>query len=116
MSVKYRFIDSSDPEVVVDQVCDLSAMKESALFLSLLLLNVDGPPFSEARILDNFLQRRGGPRIKRFEVRILLSKKMIAMSSDRRLIHGISTSSVHGIASARWFEPEHTSVLKFVSN
>ena len=36
-----RIVGSSDPEELVDQVSDLSSMKETVLFLSFLFLQTD---------------------------------------------------------------------------
>ena len=45
----------SDPEVIVDQVNDLSSTMETILFLGLLLLQTDSS--FEVGIMDNFVQR-----------------------------------------------------------
>ena len=50
-----RIIDSSDPEVLADQVYDLSATKETVLFVGLLFLQTDSS--FEVRIMDDFVQR-----------------------------------------------------------
>ena len=44
----------SDPEVVVDQVGNLSTSKETVLFLGFLILQTE--LFLEAGILDDFVQ------------------------------------------------------------
>ena len=49
-----RIIGSSDPELFVDQVGNLSTSKETVLFLGLLFLQTDFP--SEMRIMDDFVQ------------------------------------------------------------
>ena len=48
-------MDSSDPEVIVDQVSNLSSAKETVLLLGLLFLQTD--PSFEVRIMDDFVQR-----------------------------------------------------------
>ena len=45
----------SDPEVIVDQVSNLSAAKETVLLLGLLFLQTDSS--FEVRIIDDFVQR-----------------------------------------------------------
>ena len=47
-------MDPSDPEVIVDQVGNLSTAKETVLFLGFLFLQTD-PPF-ELGIMDDFVQ------------------------------------------------------------
>ena len=44
-----------DPEVIVDQVSNLSAAKETVLFLGFLFLQTDSP--FELGIMDDFVQR-----------------------------------------------------------
>ena len=46
---------SSDPELLVDEVSDLSAAKETVLLLGLLFLQTDSS--FEVRIMDDFVQR-----------------------------------------------------------
>ena len=46
---------SSDAEVFVDQVSNLSATKETVLFLGFLFLQTDSS--FEVRIMDDFVQR-----------------------------------------------------------
>ena len=46
---------SSDPELIVDQVGNLSTSKETVLFLDLLFLQTDSP--FELGIMDDFVQR-----------------------------------------------------------
>ena len=48
-------VGSSDPEVIVDQVGNLSASKETVLFLGLLFLQTDFP--FEMGVMDDFVQR-----------------------------------------------------------
>ena len=48
-------MDSSDPEVIVDQVSNLSAAKETVLLLGLLFLQTDSS--LKVRIMDDFVQR-----------------------------------------------------------
>ena len=48
-------MDPSDPEVIVDQVSNLSAAKETVLLLSLLFLQT--VPSFEMGIMDDFVQR-----------------------------------------------------------
>ena len=52
--IEHRIVDVSDPEVVVDQVSDLSSAKESVCFLSLLLRQSD--LLLEVGILDDLVQ------------------------------------------------------------
>ena len=47
-------MDSNDPEVLVDQVSNLSTTKETVLLLGLLLLQTDSS--FEVRIMDDFVQ------------------------------------------------------------
>ena len=49
-----RIVGSSDPEVLVDQVSDLSSTKETVLFLGFLFLEAD--LFLEAGIMDDSVQ------------------------------------------------------------
>ena len=60
-----RIMGSSDPEVIVDQVSNLSAAKETVLFLGLLFLQTDSP--FELAIMDEFVQCRSNPRTKYFK-------------------------------------------------
>ena len=46
---------SSDPEVLMDQVSNLSPAKETILLVGLLLLQTDSS--FEVRIMDDFVQR-----------------------------------------------------------
>ena len=48
-------MDPSDPEVVVDQVSNLSAAKETVLLLGLLFLQTDSS--FEMGIMNDFVQR-----------------------------------------------------------
>ena len=48
-------MDPSDPEVIVDQVSNLSATKETVLLLGLLFLQTDSS--FEVKIMDDFVQR-----------------------------------------------------------
>ena len=57
----------SDPEVIVDQVGNLSTAKETVLFLGLLFLQTDFP--FELGIMDDFVQCLSNPRIKYFKIR-----------------------------------------------
>ena len=59
-------MDSSDPEVIVDQVSNLSSAKETVLVLGLLFLKTDSS--FEVGILDDFVQCRSNPRIKYFKI------------------------------------------------
>ena len=45
----------SDPEVIVDQVSNLSTAKETVLLLGFLFLQTDSP--FEVGIMDDFVQR-----------------------------------------------------------
>ena len=49
-----RIIGSSDPELFVDQVSDLSSTKETVLFLDFLFLQTDHP--FEVGIMDDSVQ------------------------------------------------------------
>ena len=49
-----RIIGSSDPELFVDQVGNLSTSKETVHFLGLLFLQTDSP--FELGIMDDFVQ------------------------------------------------------------
>ena len=49
-----RVVGSSDPEVLVDQLSDLSSSKETAFFVSFHFLQTDR--FLEAGILDDSVQ------------------------------------------------------------
>ena len=49
-----RIIGSSDPEVLVDQVSDLSSTKETVLLLGLMFLQTDSS--FEVRIMDDSVQ------------------------------------------------------------
>ena len=62
-----RIMGSSDPEVIVDQVGNLSAAKETVLFLGFLFLQSDSP--FELGIMYDFVQCRSNPRIKYFKIR-----------------------------------------------
>ena len=50
-----RIMGSSDPELFVDQVGNLSTSKETVLFLGLLFLQTDSS--FEMGIMDDFVQR-----------------------------------------------------------
>ena len=58
-------MDPSDPEVIVDQVSNLSAVKETVLLLGLLFLQTDSS--FEMGIMDDFVQCRSNPRIEYFK-------------------------------------------------
>ena len=57
----------SDPEVIVDQISNLSAAKETVLLLGLLSLQTDSS--FEMGIVDDPVQCRSNPRIKYFKIR-----------------------------------------------
>ena len=57
----------NDPKVIVDQVSNLSAAKDTVLLLGLLFLQTDSS--FEVRIMDDFVQRSSNPRIKYFKSR-----------------------------------------------
>ena len=57
---------SSDPEVIVDQVSDLSAAKETVLFVGLLFLQTD--PSFEVGIMDASVQCWSNPRIEYLKI------------------------------------------------
>ena len=57
---------SSDPEVIVDIVSNLSAAKETVLFLGFLFLQTDSP--FELGIMDDIIQCWSNSRIKYFEI------------------------------------------------
>ena len=50
-----RIMGPSDPEVIVDQIDNLSVAKETVLFLGFLFLQTDSP--FEMGIMDDFVQR-----------------------------------------------------------
>ena len=58
---------SSDPEMIVDQVGNLSTSKETVLFLGLLFLQTNSP--FELGIMDDFVQCLSNSRIKYFKFR-----------------------------------------------
>ena len=60
-----RIIDSSVPEVLVDQESDLSSTKETVLFLDFLLLQTD--PSFEVRIMDDSVRSWSDLRIEYFK-------------------------------------------------
>ena len=60
-------IGSSDPELCVDQVGNLSTSKETVLFLGLLFLQTDSP--FEMGIMDDLVQSWNNPHIKNFKIR-----------------------------------------------
>ena len=62
-----RIMGSSDPELIVDQVGNLSTSKETVLFLELLFLQTDSP--FELGIMDDLVQGWSNPRIKYFKIR-----------------------------------------------
>ena len=49
-----RILDSSDPELIVDQVGNLSAAKETVMLLGLLFLQTDSS--FDMGIMDDFVQ------------------------------------------------------------
>ena len=55
----------NDPEVIIDQVGNLSAAKETVLFLGLLFLQTDSP--FALGTMDDFVQCRSNPRNKYFK-------------------------------------------------
>ena len=57
----------SDPEMIVDQLGNLSAAKETVLFLSLLFLQTDSS--FEMGIMDDFVQCCSNSRIEYFKIR-----------------------------------------------
>ena len=57
-----RIVGSSDPEVLVDQVSDLSSTKETVLFLGFLFLQTDLS--FEAGIMDDSVQCWSNFRVK----------------------------------------------------
>ena len=58
---------SSDPELIVGPVGNLSTAKETVLFLGLLFLQTDFP--FELGIMDDFVRRRSNLRIEYFKIR-----------------------------------------------
>ena len=50
-----RIVGFSDPEVFVDQICDLSSSEKAVLLLGLLFLQTDSS--FEVRIMDDFVRR-----------------------------------------------------------
>ena len=62
-----RIIGSSDPELFVDRVGNLSTSRETVLFLGPLFLQTDFP--SEMGIMDDLVQGWSNPCIKYFKIR-----------------------------------------------
>ena len=62
-----RIMAPSDPEVLVDQVGNLSVAKETVFFLGLLFHQTDS--LFELGIMDDFVQRWSNPRIEYFKIR-----------------------------------------------
>ena len=60
-------LGSSDPELIVDQVGNLSTSKERSSFWAFCSSRTDAP--FELGILDDFVQCRSNPRIKYFKIR-----------------------------------------------
>ena len=60
-------MSSSDPELFVYQVGNLSSSKETVLFVGFLFLQTDSP--FELGIMNDFVQCRSNPRIKNFKIR-----------------------------------------------
>ena len=75
--ISLAIVGSSDPEVLVDQVSDLSSTKKPTLFLGFPFLQID--LFLQAGILDDSVQCWSNSRIKYFKVWSL-------SSSDRMLL------------------------------
>ena len=64
-------MSASDPEVLVDQVSDLSSAKETILFWGFLFIETD--LLLELRILDDLVQSRSNLRVQHLEVWKVLS-------------------------------------------
>ena len=84
----------SDPEVIVDRVGNLSAAKETVLFLGFSFLQTDSP--SELGIMDDFVQGWSNPRIKYSKIR-----HWNTTSRWRR------SSFIHWINQLHFFDPLH---------
>ena len=106
-----RIMAPSDPKVIVDQVSNLSAAKETILLLGLLFLQTDSS--FEMRIMDDFVQCRSNPRIKylKFGIEIPRVDDEDLNSSTESTY---STSLIHCIASVGNCEQVHTSVLNLI--
>ena len=64
--IKHGIMGTSDLEVVVDHVSDLSSANGPIIFLSFLFLQTD--LFLEEGILDDLVQSRRNPRIQHLKV------------------------------------------------
>ena len=60
-------MDPNDPKIIVDEICNLSAAKETVLLLGLLFLQTDSS--FEMGIMDDIVQCWNNPRIKYFKIR-----------------------------------------------
>ena len=98
---------SSDPELFVDQVSNLSSAKETVLFLGLLFLQTDS---SEVRIMVILFSAEAilASRTSKFGIWIPLIEDEDIKSSTESTI---STSVIQCIASVGNCDQIHTSVL-----
>ena len=102
---------SSDPEIIVDQVGNLSTSKETVLFLGLLFLQTDFP--FELGILDDFIQCEAilASSTSKFGIEIPRIDDEDFNSSTESTS---STSLIHCIVSVGNCEQVHTSVLNLI--
>ena len=102
---------SSDPELIVDQVGNLSAAKETVLLLGLLFLQTDSS--SEMGIMDDLFSAEAilASSSSKFGIEIQRVDEEDLNSSTES---NNSTSLIHCIASVRNCEQVHTSVLNLI--
>ena len=101
----------SDPEVIVDQVGNLSAAKESVLFLGLLFLQTDSP--FELGIMDDMFSAEAilASSTSKFGIEIpRVDDEDLNYSTESTN----STSLIHCIASVGNCDQVHTSVLNLI--
>ena len=101
----------SDPEVIVDQVSNLPATKETFLLLGLLFLQTDSP--FEVRIMDDFVSAEAilASSTSKFGIEIPRVDDEDLNSSTESTN---STSLIHCIASVGNCEQIQTSVLNLI--
>ena len=101
----------SDPEVIVDQVSNLSAAKETVLLLGLLFLQTDSS--FEMGIMDDFFRAEAilASSTSKFGIEI---PRVDDEDSNSSTESTISTSLIHCTASIRNCEQVHTSVLNLI--
>ena len=93
-------VGSSDPEVLVDQVSDLSCAKETVLLLGLLFLQTDS--CFEVRIMDDSVQCWSNLRMEYFTIWHLKSSYRV-----RRF------KIIHWINHLHFFDPQNSFLRKF---